>query len=80
MGAQPIKESTYNIGDLGSISAFRRFHGEGLGNPLRYSCLKNPLDRGAWHFRTSQRSPWDFKESDMAKRLSTEVKGPLRWD
>ena len=26
----------------------RRFHGEGHGNPLQYSCLENPKDRGAW--------------------------------
>ena len=38
------KESTYNAGDPGS----GRSSGEGHGNPLYYSCLKNPMDRGAW--------------------------------
>ena len=40
--AQRLKAPAYNEGDLGSIS------GEGNGNPLQYSCLENPMDRGAW--------------------------------
>ena len=31
-----------------SISGFGRSPGKGCGNPLQYSCLKNPMDRGAW--------------------------------
>ena len=42
------KESTCNAGDLGSIPGLGRHPGEGNGNPLQYSCLKNPMDRGAW--------------------------------
>ena len=42
------KESAFNAGDLGSIPGLGRFSGEGNGNPLQYSCLKNPMDRGAW--------------------------------
>ena len=34
--------------DLGSIPGWRRSPGEGNGNPLQYSCLENPMDRGAW--------------------------------
>ena len=37
-----------NVGDLGSISGLGRSPGEGQGNPLQYSCLDNPTDRGAW--------------------------------
>ena len=37
-----------NAGDLGSIPVSGRFPGEGNGIPLQYSCLKNPMDRGAW--------------------------------
>ena len=33
---------------LGSIPGSGRFSGEGHGNPLQYSCLENPMDRGAW--------------------------------
>ena len=42
------KESACNVGDLGSIPGLERFPGEGNGNPLQYSCLENPMDRGAW--------------------------------
>ena len=37
-----------DAGDMGSIPGSGRFHGEGNGNPLEYSCLGNPTDRGAW--------------------------------
>ena len=36
-------------GDLGSIPGSGRFPGGGHGSPLPYSCLENPMDRGAWH-------------------------------
>ena len=42
------KESACSAGDLGSIPGSGRSPGEGTGNPLQYSCLENPLDRGAW--------------------------------
>ena len=42
------KASAYNVGDLGSIPELGRFPGEGNGNPLQYSCLENPMDRGTW--------------------------------
>ena len=42
------KESAWNAGDLGSISGLGRSPGEGNGNPLQYSCLGNPMDRGVW--------------------------------
>ena len=42
------KESAYNAGDSGSIPGLGRSPGEGNGNPLKYSCLGNPMDRGAW--------------------------------
>ena len=41
------KEATCNVGDLGSISGLGRSPGEANGNPLQYSCLENPTDRGA---------------------------------
>ena len=34
---------------VGSIPGLGVSHGGGNGNPLQYSCLKNPMDRGAWH-------------------------------
>ena len=35
-------------GDVGSIPGLGRSPEEGNGNPLQYSCLENPMDRGAW--------------------------------
>ena len=43
-----------NIRDSGSIPGSGRSPGEGNGNPLQYSCLGNPVDRGAWR-ATAQR-------------------------
>ena len=37
-----------DTGDSGLISRSARFPGGGHGNPLQYSCLENPMDRGAW--------------------------------
>ena len=42
------KESACSARDLGSIPVLGRSPGGGHGNPLRYSCLENPMDRGAW--------------------------------
>ena len=41
------KESACNAGDPGLIPGLGRSPGEGNGNPLQYSCLENPMDRGA---------------------------------
>ena len=41
-GGSDGKESTYNLGDLGSIPGLGRFPGGGHGNPFQYSCLENP--------------------------------------
>ena len=46
--AEVVKRLAYNVGDLGSIPGSRRSSGEGNGTPLQYSCLENPMDRGAW--------------------------------
>ena len=47
------KESAANARDLGSISGSGRSPGEGNGNSLQYSCLGNPMDRGAWGHKES---------------------------
>ena len=58
------KESTCNAGDAGDICwipGLGKFPGGGHGNPLKYSCLENPMDRGAWqatvHKVTKSRTP-----------------------
>ena len=42
-----IQETALNAGDMGSIFGLGRYPGEENGNPLQYSCLGNPMDRGA---------------------------------
>ena len=43
-----VKHLPPNAGDAGSIPGSGRSPGKGNGNPLQYSCLENPMDRGAW--------------------------------
>ena len=47
-GGSAVKNLPTNVGDMGSIPELRRSPGEGNGNPLQYSCLTNPIDRGTW--------------------------------
>ena len=61
------KESTCNAGDtgdVGSVPGLGRSPGGGNGNPLQYSCLENPMDRGAWwatvHESQSVRHNWEL--------------------
>ena len=49
-----------NTGNVGLIPGSVRSPGEGNGNPLQYSCLGNPMDRGAW-----QATVHGLAESDM---------------
>ena len=43
-----LPASARDAGDMGSIPGSGRSPGGGNGNPLQYSCLENPTDRGAW--------------------------------
>ena len=47
-GGSDGKESAYNAEEPGSIPGWGRSPGERNGSPLQYSCLENPMDRGAW--------------------------------
>ena len=47
-GGSVVKNLPANAGDIGFISEWGKFPGEGNCNPLQYSCLGNPMDRGAW--------------------------------
>ena len=68
-GGSDSKESTCNVGDLVSIPCLGRSPGGGHGNPLQYSCLKNP------HGQRSliDCSPWRCKESETIEYPSTLV-------
>ena len=46
-GGSVVKNPPANTGDMGSISGLGKSPGERNGNPLQYSCLGNPMDRGA---------------------------------
>ena len=48
LGGADDKESSYNAGNPGSIPRSGRSPGEENVNPLQYSCLENPMDRGTW--------------------------------
>ena len=47
-GGSAGRNSPANAGDKGLIPGSGRSPGEGNGNPLQYSCLEKPMDRGAW--------------------------------
>ena len=47
-GGSVVKNLPANVGDSGSIPGLGRSLGEGNGNPFHFSCLGNPMDRGAW--------------------------------
>ena len=60
-----VKNLPANAGDEGSVPESGRAPGEGNGNPLQYSCLESPLDRGAWWA-----SVWGHQEWDMTEQLN----------
>ena len=47
-GGSEVKHPPANVGHVGSIPGWGRSPGGENGNPLQYSCLENPMDRGAW--------------------------------
>ena len=63
LGGSDIKESTCNVGDLGSIPGLGRYSIGGHGNPLQYSCLENPHGQRS----LANYSPWGLEELDMTE-------------
>ena len=61
--------SAGDIRDVGSIPGLGRSPGAGHGNPLQYSCLENPMDRGAWRATVHRVA----KSRTRLKRLSTAM-------
>jgi len=66
------KESTCNVGELGSIPVLGRSPGGGHGNPLQYSCLESPMDRGAGRLLSmgSQRDGHDWVTNTLCTSYS----------
>ena len=63
------KESACNAGDPGdrsSIPRWERYPGGGHGNPLEYSCLENPMDRGAWRATVHGVAKSQTRPNDLA--------------
>ena len=48
VGSIVVKNSPADAGDAGSIPGLGRYPREGHNNPLKYACLENPMNRGAW--------------------------------
>ena len=76
-GSSDGKLSACNAGDLGSIPGFGRSPGEGTGNPLQYSCLENPMDRGAWQVRVNGIAKSQTQLSNTLKKGRDILGGPL---
>ena len=58
-GGSAVKNPPANVRGVGSIPGSGRSPGEGNGSPLQYSCLGNPMDRGAWW------GPWGLKSQSQ---------------
>ena len=65
-----VNNPPVNAGDAGSIPASGISSGEGNGNPLQYSCLGNPMDRGTWQaiFHGVAKSWTQLSNSTTAKK------------
>ena len=63
-GGSDSKESTCNVGDLGSVPGMGRSPGEGHGNPVQYSCLENPQGQ---EVPGSQATVHEVAESDVTE-------------
>ena len=65
-GDSVVKNLPANAGDTGSIPGLGRYSGEDNGTPLQYSCLGNPMDRGAWQLQPMEVT----KQSDVTEQLN----------
>ena len=68
-GGSVAKNLPANEGDMGSTPGWQRSPGEGNGNPLQYSCLKNSMDERSM----AGYSPWCCKESEMTEHACNSI-------
>ena len=66
LGVKDLLASARDIGVSGWIPGLGRCSGEGNGNPLQYSCLENPMDRGAWQATVHGVAKSQTQLSDLA--------------
>ena len=67
-----------NTGDTHLVPGLGRSLGEGNGSPLQYSCLRNPMDRGAY-FAIVQRITYDWATTDTQDRRCEKNSGGWGW-
>ena len=65
-GGSMVKNLPTNAGDAGSIPQLGRSPGEGNGKLLQYSCLVNPMDRGAWQAHKRVRNDLATKQQQQS--------------
>ena len=75
-GGSVVKNLPASAGNSGSIPRSGRSPGEGNGNPLQYSCMENPIDRGAWQATVHGVA----KESDTTQQLNNNNNHICRLD
>ena len=70
-GGSVVKNLLANSEDVSLILTTRRYPGEGNGNPLQYTCLGNPMDRGAWELQSmgSQKSWTQLSNSNKQQEI-----------
>ena len=75
-----VKNLPANTGDVGGAGLIpgRESPGGGHGNPLQYSCLENPMDRGAW-WATVHEVTKSWTRSDLACMHAGEQKWSQHW-
>ena len=68
-GSSVVKNLPANTGDMALVPGSGRSPGEGNSNPFQYSCLGNPMDKGAWWAEAHG----DTNESDMILQLNNKI-------
>ena len=69
--------------EVGLIPGLERPRGEGNSNPLQYSCLGNPMDRGAWQATVcgvagTEKAKWEVAQNEVGKMTITESHKPVK--
>ena len=72
-GGSVVKNLPVNARDAGVVPQLGRSPGGGNGNPLQYSCLENPLDRGAWRAGVHEVTKSDVTEHTRTQKEAQRV-------